>query len=208
MPSISSNDTALNTTDRTLTAITGGIGSGKSVVSRILRVLGYPVYDCDSRAKALMDADELIKQQIIDAIDRETIAADGTIDRRRLASIVFADAEKLAALNAIVHSAVKLDICRWIEKCGRPHSFVETAILFQSGLNETVSDEWRVAAPDEIRICRVMKRNSLLRTEVEARMASQIFVPSQEMRVPPLYEIINDDRHALLPQIQALLKQY
>lgn len=155
-----------------------------------------------------MDADELIKQQIIDDIDRETIAADGTIDRRRLASIVFADAEKLAALNAIVHSAVKLDICRWAEKCGSRHSFVETAILFQSGLNETVSDEWRVAAPDEIRISRVMKRNSLLRTEVEARMASQIFVPSPEMRIPSLYEIINDDKHALLPQIQALLKQY
>lgn len=208
MQSISSNDTALNTTDRTLTAITGGIGSGKSVVSRILRVLGYPVYDCDSRAKALMDADELIKQQIIDAIDRETIATDGTIDRRRLASIVFADAEKLAALNAIVHSAVKLDICRWAEQCGSRHSFVETAILFQSGLNETVSDEWRVAAPDEIRISRVMKRNSLLRPEVEARIASQIFVPSPEMRVPPLYEIINDDKHALLPQVQTLLKQY
>lgn len=208
MQSISSNDTALNTTDRTLTAITGGIGSGKSVVSRILRVLGYPVYDCDSRAKALMDADELIKQQIIDAIDRETIAADGTIDRRRLASIVFADAEKLTALNAIVHSAVKLDICRWVEKCGSRHSFVETAILFQSGLNETVSDEWRVAAPDEIRISRVMKRNSLLRPEVEARIASQIFVPSPEMRVPPLYEIINDNKHALLPQVQTILKQY
>ena len=125
----------MSTTDLTLTAITGGIGSGKSVVSRILRVLEYPVYDCDSRAKALMDADVIIKQQIIHDIDRETIAADGTIDRRRLASIVFADAEKLAALNAIVHSAVRLDIQRWAEDCGNSHAFVETAILFQSGLN-------------------------------------------------------------------------
>lgn len=198
----------MSTTDLTLTAITGGIGSGKSVVSRILRVLGYPVYDCDSRAKALMDADVIIKQQIIHDIDRETIAADGTIDRRRLASIVFADAEKLAALNVIVHSAVRLDIQRWAEACGNSHAFVETAILFQSGLNETVTDEWRVSAPAEIRIERVMKRNSIARAEVEARMAAQAFSPSPEMRIPPLHEIINDGGHAVLPQIQTLLKQY
>ena len=198
----------MNTTEQTLTAITGGIGSGKSVVSRILRILGFPVYDCDSRAKALMDADEIIKQQIINDIDRETIASDGSIDRRRLASIVFADAEKLAALNAIVHSAVRLDIRRWADRHDCRHIFVETAILFQSGLNETVSDEWRVCAPDETRIQRVMKRNSLSREEVEARIASQIYVLEAGMRIPPLHEIINDDIHAVIPQIQSLLRQY
>jgi len=205
---MSSNVIALNTTEPILTAITGGIGSGKSVVSRLLRILGYPVYDCDSRAKALMDVDETIKQHIICHIDSEAVGKDGTIDRRRLAATVFADAEKLALLNATVHASVKIDIMCWAKKCKCRHAFVETAILFQSGLNEIVTDEWRVDAPLEIRIERVMKRNSLSRAEFELRIAAQDYTLTPGTRIPPLREIINDGSQPLLPQIQQLLAFY
>ncbi|MDE6436166.1 MAG: dephospho-CoA kinase, partial [Muribaculaceae bacterium] len=89
-----------------LIAITGGIGSGKSVVSRVLRAMGYPVYDCDSQAKAIMDADAEIHRRLCSEIDA-AVVTDGVIDRKRLAEIVFNDKAKLAVLNAIVHSAVK-----------------------------------------------------------------------------------------------------
>lgn len=151
---------------KTLTAITGGIGSGKSVVSRVLRILGYPVYDCDSAAKSLMDADEEIKRRLIDEIDSLAVV-DGVIDRRRIAEVVFADAEKLAALNAIVHAAVREDIASWVFSQDSDRLFVETAILYESGLNRMVDAEWRVESPLELRIERTMRRSALSRSQVE-----------------------------------------
>ncbi len=92
-----------------LIAITGGIGSGKSVVSRILLALGYPVYDCDSRAKTLMDADSTIKRRLIEEIGEATVV-DGIIDRPALSRMVYADAIMLERPNAIVHAAVRADL--------------------------------------------------------------------------------------------------
>ena len=187
-----------------LIAITGGIGSGKSVVSRILHILGYPVYDCDSRAKALMDADCEIKRRLIEEID-ESAVADGIIDRRRIAAIVFEDAEKLSVLNAIVHGAVKEDIARWVGEQDSDFTFVETAILYESGLNTMVDAEWRVESPLELRIDRTMRRNNLSRAQVESRIAAQrIEAPAD---APPLrmFTILNDEKNALLPQIEELI---
>jgi len=187
-----------------LIAITGGIGSGKSVVSRILRILGYPVYDCDSRAKALMDADCEIKRRLIEEID-ESAVADGIIDRRRIAAIVFEDAEKLSVLNAIVHGAVKDDIAQWVGEQDSDFTFVETAILYESGLNTMVDAEWRVESPIELRIDRTMRRNNLSREQVESRIAAQsIEAPAD---APPLrmFTILNDEKNALLPQIEELI---
>ena len=90
--------------------ITGGIGSGKSVISRILRTCGHTVYDCDSNAKAIMDRDPEIRRKLAEMIDSSTINRDGSINRPRLAQIVFEDKAKLAMLNAIVHSIVIRDV--------------------------------------------------------------------------------------------------
>lgn len=189
---------------KTLTAITGGIGSGKSVVSRVLRILGYPVYDCDSAAKSLMDADEEIKRRLIDEIDSLAVV-DGVIDRRRIAEVVFADAEKLAALNAIVHAAVREDIASWVFSQDSDRLFVETAILYESGLNRMVDAEWRVESPLELRIERTMRRSALSRSQVEERIAAQIIeAPAGEPPLP-VFTIVNDLTHALLPQIELLL---
>ena len=188
---------------KSLVAITGGIGAGKSVVSRMLRVLGYPVYDCDSRAKALMDADGTIKNRLIAEVD-ELAVTGGVIDRRRLAHTVFTDAEKLAALNAIVHAAVREDIARWVSEQAGNVTFVETAILYESGLNAIVDAEWRVVAPLELRIGRVMRRNGLCRSEVEQRVAVQNIEAPAGVTPLRLFEILNDGQSALLPQIEAL----
>ncbi len=183
-----------------LIAVTGGIGAGKSVVCRVLRAMGYPVFDCDSEAKALMDADCDIKRRIAIEID-ESAVCGGSIDRRRLAEIVFADAEKLDILNSIVHGAVRQRIAEWAQTLAGRLLFVETAILFQSGLNRLVDEEWRVEAPHDMRVERVMNRNAMTREQVEARIAAQEYDVSPDEPKPHLVRMLNDERHSLLSQI-------
>lgn len=180
-----------------LTAITGGIGSGKSVVSRILEAKGWPVYDCDARAKAIMDSDAAIHRRLTAEIHPLAVV-DGVIDRRLIASVVFADPEALGRLNAIVHRAVTADLLAWAAE--RPVAFVETAILYESGLRAHVTDVWEVTAPAELRIERVMARSGLERSEVERRMAAQAAPSLPDHRV-----IVNDGRSPLLPQVERLL---
>lgn len=187
-----------------LIAITGGIGAGKSVVSRMLRVMGYEVYDCDSRARRLMDNSDEIKRRLRDEISPLAVTAVGMIDRRRLSSVVFADPVKLERLNSIVHHAVIEDLKLW--RCAHNSCgiiFVETAILYQSGLDSTVDEVWDVTAPDELRIRRVMNRNNCSRSEVSVRISSQSYIPAAPH--PAVSAILNDDITALLPQIEALL---
>ena len=184
--------------------LTGGIGSGKSVVSNVLRTLGYEVYDCDLRARAIMEGDEALKKRLADAFGNDIINEDGTLNRQALGAIVFNDPEKLEALNAMVHGAVKDDIVAWrTDHSKRTRLFIETAILYQSGLDKMVDDIWEVTAPEEIRIARVIARNNLTAAQVRARIAAQRFpVPAQH---PPVRHIINDGHRPLLPQILEIL---
>ncbi|MCM1337642.1 MAG: dephospho-CoA kinase [Candidatus Amulumruptor caecigallinarius] len=186
-----------------LTAITGGIGAGKSVVSDIIRAIGYSVYDCDSRAKALMDADTDIHAALSRDIHPRCVV-DGVIDRRLIADIVFADAKRLAVLNGIVHAAVRADLLAWraVNQDER-RLFVETAILTESGLDGMVDDVWEVTAPEQLRIDRVMKRNSMSAEAVRARIASQSPLPAGFHL--PVHTICNDGVHPLLPRIEELL---
>ena len=188
-----------------LIAIAGGIGSGKSVVSRVLAAMGYAVYDCDSRAKALMDVSERIKSLLAERISPAVITAEGEIDRRVLASIVFSDSDRLGVLNEIVHAEVRADLAEWA--AGRPLAFVETAILYESGLDAMVDEVWMVDAPKEMRVERVMKRSSMSAAEVEARIESQLaFTPSKLH--PKTHLIVNDNFRAVLPQVERLLSPY
>lgn len=186
-------------------ALTGGIGAGKSTVAHVLRAWGYLVYDCDSRAKKIMDENDDIKQRIATEIATEAIV-DGRIDRSRLSKIVFADSEKLRRLNTIVHRAVRDNIRRWAASVrDRKVVFVESAILYSSGLYAEVDGELRVVAPDETRIARVIRRNGLTRSHIEARIASQQPDENPEIPLADVHMIINDDRQPVLPQLVAYL---
>ncbi|MDE6854280.1 MAG: dephospho-CoA kinase [Muribaculaceae bacterium] len=190
------------TTTPQLIAVTGGIGSGKSVVCRVLRTLGYPVFDCDCEARDIMDSDRAIHDRLRSDISEEVVH-DGVIDRRLMASIVFADAAKLAALNDIVHGAVRARLAQWHSSHTGDAVFVETAIFFQSGLNRMTDAEWRVTAPEDVRIQRVMRRNGLTADQVRARIKAQHFEPDPLEHRPELTEIVNDGQRAVLPQILA-----
>lgn len=195
---------SMNSNSRHIVAVAGGIGSGKSVVCQVLMAMGYEVYDCDSRAKWLMDNSPAIKQAIAERISPLAISAEGDIRRYVLSKIVFSDAGKLKILNEITHQAVREDIARWVE---RPHRryplFIETAILYESRLDAMVHEVWEVTAPTALRVERVMRRSALTREQVLARISAQSRPAS---RVHPCISlIINDNEHPLLPQIHALL---
>ena len=110
-----------------LIGITGGIGSGKSIIASILRILGYKVYDCDNVAKLLMDNNPNIKTAISTQISPLVISKNGEINRQLLADLVFNNNDLLSILNKIVHGAVLSDLLQWKEKEQQTILFVETA---------------------------------------------------------------------------------
>lgn len=188
-------------------AITGGIGSGKTLISKILLSLGYYIYNCDVMAKTIMDNNNSIKIALVKDIDKSVINSDNSINRKRLAEIVFNDPLKLEQLNKIVHKFVKDDIKNWIVanklKNNKKPIFIETAILYQSGIDKLVDEVWEVVASEETRINRVIKRNGISRNEIKSRISSQQFEPSQKHYNTKI--INNDLNYPVLAQIMALL---
>lgn len=187
-----------------IVGITGGIGAGKSVVSKILTVTGYQVYDSDSRAKSIMDESKDIKSDLCRLLHPDAVDISGAIDRKLISELVFNDDEKLAILNRIVHSAVRQDFKLWCE--AGHHSdivFVECAILHTSGLSEFCDYVWEVKAPESTRIQRIVRRNNCTPRQAAARIKAQ-FAESMLNR-PGHYEIINDGVEPVLPQTEALL---
>lgn len=182
-------------------AIIGGIGSGKSVVSQILRVMGFPVYDCDAEAKRLMDNSQKIKSRIVDAFGEESLL-NGQLNRPYLATMVFGYPENLKKLNGIVHPEVHADFEQWVAECNADAVFVETAILFESGMDALVDEIWLVDAPEDIRVARVVKRNGLPAEQVQARIRSQKIIAETRL---PLFRIDNSGKVSLLPQIDELI---
>ena len=156
--------------------ITGGIGAGKSVVSRILRLKGYPVYDCDSEARSLMESSEEILAALQGRFGEECILECGALNRGYIASKVFNDAEELTWLNALVHGAVREDVRDWVEayaSAGKEKLFVESAILYTSGLDKMCDRIWLVTAPEELRLERAMKRGGASKEDLRRRIESQ-----------------------------------
>ena len=138
-----------------LIGITGGIGSGKSTVLRVIAEQGYPVYDCDAQAKRIIAEDSAVRRQLTDLFGAEAYKG-GTYQTQYVASQVFADPDRLARLNAIVHPAVARDICAWAE--GQRLAFVESAILVSSGISRLCDAVVCIAAPEAVRVERVIRR--------------------------------------------------
>ena len=183
-----------------LIAVCGGIGAGKSTVTRLLRIMGYPVYDCDSQAKRLMEESEPVKQQLIDLFG--PTAYDGNhLNRQLIASQVFNDKSLLNKLNSIVHPAVKSDIIHWAHNNqGDELLFVETAILKESNLEQIFDNIIYVTAPIDIRIRRVMKRSNLTHSQVMERINNQDSTIPQNAAI-----IINDDTNSIIAQTLQIL---
>ena len=182
-------------------AICGGIGAGKSVVSRILRTMGYDVFDCDREARRLMDNSLDIKTHINRHIAPGCLLEDLSLDRQLIAKVVFSDAEALSALNALVHAAVKEELTRWRNDSRRTRpAFFETAIPVSAGIAGFADQVWEVTAPEPVRVCRVMQRSAMSEEQVMARIEAQ-----RAEVVPGARVIVNDGSSPLLPAILSLL---
>jgi dephospho-CoA kinase len=191
-----------------LIAITGGIGSGKSVVARLVQVMGHEVYDCDSRAKALMTENDEVRHLLIEAFGKETYHNDGTLNRQHLSEVAFGDDKALARLNCIVHPATARDMQQWAQRQadnGARVAFVETALLRTAGLDRLVDEVWHVTAPASVRIPRVMARSGLTEQQVRERIAAQSV---EDALATGEHPIINDDVTAVLPQVLKLLSKH
>lgn len=188
-----------------LIAITGGIGSGKSVVSSIVKVMGHQVYDCDTRARQLMLNSEEVRRQVQEAFGPETYLDDGSLNREHLSKVAFKDPDSLARLNAIVHPATARDMQQWahgLEQQGATVAFVETALLRTASLDRIVDEVWHVTAPTSVRVPRVMARSGISEQQVLERIAAQSI---EEAVAPGEHEIVNDGVAAVLPQVITLL---
>ena len=183
-----------------ITIIAGGIGSGKSVVSRLLSVMGYPTYDCDSRAKWLMNHNITLKNQITALLGMKAYCG-AVLDNGYVASRIFADGGLLKQINSLVHPVVKADIALWAESHEGRRCFVETALLTESGLGMMAQDVWVVDAPVDVRIERVARRSALTEAQIRKRISAQTDVTT----LPGVHLIVNDGKCALLPQLLHLL---
>jgi dephospho-CoA kinase len=180
--------------------ITGGIGSGKSIVCKVFELLGVPVYYADDKAKQILDENASVHNNIVETFGTGILSTDKKIDRKKLASIVFNDQEKLSQLNGIVHPAVAADFIKWCEM-HKHHSYIlkEAAILFESGAYKNVDRIITVTAPLDIRIKRVMARDNVTQQDVTDRIARQM---SDEEKISRSSWVINNDEQQLMiPQI-------
>ena len=185
-------------------AITGNMGSGKSVVSRMLAIMGIPVYDCDSRAKQLMESDARLVKSLKRMFGDECYNADGSLNRPWLASRIFTDSENIARVNALVHPVVKDDFERWAAEQESEVVGVETAILYESGIVESVDKVLVVWCEKETAIARTVARSGLSRAQVESRMKNQMV--ADEFLLLSDYSLYNDANSQLLPELQSLLE--
>ena len=153
--------------------ITGGIGSGKSTVCRLFAARGIAVYDSDSEAKRLMNSSEELRARIEARFGTETYRDDGTLDRARLARIVFSDPQALADLDRLVHPAVRADFAAWAERQPSEYVILESAILFEAGFASEVDRTVAVLAPLELRVERTCRRDGCDAESVRRRIAAQ-----------------------------------
>lgn len=158
--------------------VTGGTGSGKTVVCRMLKEQGGKVIDADRITRKLQEPGQAVYQEIRKAFGEEILAADGTLDRKRLGAIVFSDRKQRAVLNRIVHTRVSQEIKKRIatyrERGDVPFAVLDVPIPIEEGFFDTADCIWAVAANDDLRISRLMKRMGISEAEAAQRIAAQM----------------------------------
>jgi dephospho-CoA kinase len=185
--------------------LTGGIGSGKSVVANIFKVLGIPVFDADFTAKKIMEEDE----ELITSIKKhfgEEAYSNNKLNRKFLSEIVFSHPHQLEILNSITHPAAIKAAKQWMQQQTSPYIIKEAALLFESGSVGDLDFVIGVFAPQTLRIQRVMKRSNLSREEVLQRINKQID-ETIKMKLCD-FVITNDEQQLLMPQVLQLHEQF
>jgi dephospho-CoA kinase len=180
--------------------ITGGIGSGKSVVCQVFTTLGIPVFDADKEAKMLMEHDaEIVKS--IKQLMGEDAYENGKLNRSFIATTVFSNQSILQALNKIVHPAVGDYFLKWVSRQTTPYVIKEAALFFETGNHSELDFIIGVYAPKQLRMERAMKRDNLSADAVLARMNNQMDEDEKMKRCDTI--IVNDNNTSILTQVLA-----
>ncbi|UYZ62160.1 dephospho-CoA kinase [Hymenobacter weizhouensis] len=190
--------------------ITGGIGSGKSVVCRLFQVLGAPVYDSDARAKWVMSHDARLREELTAAFGSETFNAQGQLNRTYLARVAFPNPAQLTRLNALVHPHVGRDFEQWAaarQAEGHRYALKEAALLYESGAYRQLDQIITVYAPAAVRQARVLRRDPhRTADDIQNIMGKQL---SEEEKMQRAEHVIhNDDAHLLIPQVLKLHQEF
>lgn len=179
-------------------AITGGIGSGKSFIAQVFKSLGIPVYEADVLAKSLMRSNIDLKNEIVRKFGPQSYNPEGEINREYIASLIFKNKTALEEMSKLIHQNVYLDFFRWTEQQNAPYVMMEAAIVFESGGYVHFDRNILVTAPIDLRTERLKKRG-LGMDEINERMKAQW--TDEQKRTLADYEILNDQKKALLPSI-------
>jgi len=184
--------------------LTGGIGSGKTIVARIFETLGISVYYADEHARRLMNTDPELKSAIILHFG-EVAYRENQLDRKYLGSVVFNDKEKLHLLNSLTHPVTIRDAEDWMNRQSTPYTIKEAALLFESGAMEKLDYVIGVYASQHLRVKRVMERDHLPIEEVMKRITRQL---DEEMKMKLCdFVITNNEQHLVIPQVIELDKK-
>jgi dephospho-CoA kinase len=185
--------------------LTGGIGSGKSLVAEIFTHLGILVFNADDESKKILENDLLIRHQITQWLGPE-IYASGKPDRRKLAEIIFANPEILSKMNGLIHPRVMDQFVSWCDKNqNNPYVIHEAAILFESGFYKHMNTTILVIAPEKIRLKRVLKRDQSTEESIRRRMENQ-WTDEQKTLLAD-FIIQNDGESPLLPRVLEIHNQ-
>lgn len=189
--------------------ITGGIGTGKSTACKVFETLGIAVYDADTRAKAVMQKDNILIQALKNAFGTKVYDEKGILNRTYLAEQIFHDKEKVKLLNAIVHPAVGRDYQHWAEAHQHQSHYLlkEAALMFESGSYLLLDAVIVVTAPLEERIERILARDPH-RNETQIKAIIDKQMPEEDKIKKADFVIHNDHSHSLIKQVMELHKHF
>lgn len=180
--------------------LTGGIGCGKTLISKVFAHLGVPVFNADKQAKSLYEQKEV--KQKLETMFSEKLFENNVLNNRKLAQIVFSDKEKLQKLNAFIHPLVQkkyLDFLKTYSLLNTPYIIMESAIIFETKWEKLFDKLVCINTPSDLVLKRTMQRDSASKKEIQQRMNNQISVEYKISNSD--YVILNDNLALVLPQV-------
>lgn len=188
--------------------ITGGIGSGKSTICHLFAARGVAVYDTDRVAKRLMAEDQTLRAAICERFGAASYTDEGVLNRPYLAERVFGDPAEREALNGLVHPAVIADFQRWTEEQSGDYVILESAILYEAGLDRLLNCVVAVLAPERLRVERAMRRDGVTAEQVHSRMAAQMSDEELHRRADvTVVNLLEEDLEATVKELDHRFKQ-